>query len=302
MPERPPEPLGDMPNRDGLALSWWGRQQGLECGTLAGRLERPGWSQPFAARDEIWLWLNSEGEGLIWGERDRFVLKPGLFALTGGQADGIWNCLRQPGVHRLEMVRLRGKWLRERLGTEEAMARQGLGAWLASGRHVAFCGLMGVWEKDLCDALIAGRSGASYARLLAEARILDWAAHRLFQHEPAGHGAMQDLNGPVKRALQVLQGKREEALNLPALARQVGVSPHHLSRMVKTETGRTLQQHFRRMRIDHACGLLRSGRANVTEAALASGYQSLSHFAKACREETGRSPREWLSAGPQDDT
>jgi AraC-like DNA-binding protein len=279
--------------KDGPKLTWWGRRFGFDCGTLAGCVERPGWSWSVSSRREVWLWLNSAGEGLIWGENDRFVLKPGMFALTGGECGGAWTCLRQTGNHRLEVVRLGGIWLRERLGPAGGDPTDGLAAWLASGRRVAFCGLMSVWEKDLCAALAKGMAGDPSSRILAEARILDWAAHRLFRDAP--NPATRDLRGPVKQAIQILRGKLDQALDLTALARDVGVSPHHLSRMVKTETGLTLQQHLRRLRIDHACGLLRSGRTNVTEAALASGYQSLSHFAKAFREETGSSPREWLS-------
>jgi AraC-like DNA-binding protein len=37
------------------------------------------------------------------------------------------------------------------------------------------------------------------------------------------------------------------------------------------------------------------GSCLVTEVALNVGYQSLSHFAKAFREETGRTPSEWLA-------
>ena len=50
----------------------------------------------------------------------------------------------------------------------------------------------------------------------------------------------------------------------------------------------------RRLRIERACEELDSGKMNVTEVALEVGYQSLSHFAKAFREETGESPSKWL--------
>jgi AraC-like DNA-binding protein len=35
---------------------------------------------------------------------------------------------------------------------------------------------------------------------------------------------------------------------------------------------------------------------NVTEASLEVGYQSLSHFSKAFREETGLCPSDWIAA------
>ncbi|MCB1133081.1 MAG: helix-turn-helix transcriptional regulator, partial [Verrucomicrobiae bacterium] len=116
---------------------------------------------------------------------------------------------------------------------------------------------------------------------------------RLFRNQTAGPD--RPVHGPVKHVLQLLRGRLDQPLDLSALAREVGVSPHHLSRLVRAESGATLQHHLRRLRVEHACGLLDSGRANVTEAAYSCGYQSLSHFAKAFREETGRTPREWLA-------
>lgn len=274
-------------------VHWWTLRSGLGCGCLSGRSERAGWQWPVRSRREVWLWLNVEGEGLLWGRSDRFPLKPGMFALTGGDEAGEWACVRQAGGHRLEVVRMGSDWLRERLGGLGADLHSGLAGWLQEGRRVAFCGLMGVWEKDLCAALARAGGGEAPARLLAEARVLDWAAHRLFRN-PAG-GMERPVHGPVKHALQLLRGRLDQALDLAALAREVGVSPHHLSRIVRAESGSTLQQHLRRLRIEHACELLDTGRTNVTEAAYSCGYQSLSHFAKAFREETGKTPRQWLA-------
>ena len=84
-----------------------------------------------------------------------------------------------------------------------------------------------------------------------------------------------------------------DPIDLAALGRECGVSPTHLSRVVKQKTGKTLREHQRRLRIAAACELLRKEDATVTGVALDVGYQSLSHFAKAFREETGKTPREW---------
>ncbi len=86
-----------------------------------------------------------------------------------------------------------------------------------------------------------------------------------------------------------------EPLDLSALAKHAGIAPHYLSRKVRSETGTTLQRHLRRIRIEHACEQLSSGTSNITETALDVGYQSLSHFAKAFREETGIPPSEWIA-------
>ncbi len=278
----------------GPTVEWWGSAGGLRCGSLKGTNHEGGWKWEIASHREVWLWLNAEGEGLIWGERDRFYMKPGMFAMTGGDDAGEWSCLRHPGRHRMEMVRLGSNWLRERLGGLGGDVHHGLAAWVASGSRVAFCGLMGIWENDLRSALGRASEGDGSSRLLAEARILDWAAHRLFRQRVDSE-ALKSLNSPVRQTLQLLRERLDQALDLTGLARQAGVSSHHLSRLVRAETGLTLQHHLRRLRIERACEYLDSGRSNVTEAALDCGYQSLSHFAKAFREETGKSPREWLN-------
>ncbi|NJM39191.1 MAG: helix-turn-helix transcriptional regulator [Akkermansiaceae bacterium] len=94
--------------------------------------------------------------------------------------------------------------------------------------------------------------------------------------------------------MDIIRSRLDQPLDLNALASEIGIAPHYLSRRVSNETGLTLLRHLRRMRIDRACEWLASGRYNVTETALEVGYQSMSHFSKAFREETGSKPPDWL--------
>jgi AraC-like DNA-binding protein len=282
-----------------VGKTWWGENRGLRCGRLEGRIERSGWQWKISSSAAVWLWLNHEGSGLIWGKNDRFFLKPGMYAMTGGDEAGDWSCVRHPGEHRLEIVVISRDWLERRLGNQSDRLQPGLSKWLKGRGPVAFCGLMGLWERDLGNALARAGRESGPAKLMAEARVLEWAAVRLFRSGPSSeavslipHSGEKD---PIKRAIQILSERLDQPLDLAAIAREVGVSPHHLSRKVGMETGSTLQRHLRRLRIERACEALDSKRMNVTEVALEVGYQSLSHFAKAFREETGRTPSEWLS-------
>lgn len=277
---------------------WWGGASDLRCGRVAGRVVSAGWRWKVSSEGAIWLWLNREGSGLVWGDRDRFILKPGMYAMTGGGKAGEWSCVRYPGMHTLEVVVISRAWLRERMGRHLDWLHPELGKWLSDGGSVAFCGLMGVWERELCAALGQAAEEPGPSRLLAEARVLEWAAVRLFRSKPGDQGAgfcaaIKDRD-PVKRAIQLLRERLDQPLDLTALSKEVGVAPHHLSRRVSNETGTTLQRHLRRLRIERACEALDSGKMNVTEVALEVGYQSLSHFAKAFREETGETPSQWL--------
>lgn len=273
----------------------WKSEEGLRIGQIKGEITTSGWQWTVGSTGSVWLWLNLEGTGLIWGKNDRFFLKPGMFAMTGGDPAGEWTCMRHPGHHELEIVTIPRTWLLRRLGSEFSQIRQGLAEWLRNGGQVAFCGLMGIWEHDLCKSLALVGDEPGPARLMAEARVLEWSAARLFQSPSTDSSPALREHDAVKRAIQLLRERLDQSLDLATIAREVGVSPHHLSRKVSAETGLTLQRHLRRLRIERACETLDSKRMNVTEVALEVGYQSLSHFAKAFREETGRTPSDWLA-------
>ncbi|MFD2255157.1 helix-turn-helix domain-containing protein [Luteolibacter algae] len=283
---------------DNLDLSWSLLAPGLITGGFRTRINNAGLRWQFPSKGQIWLWMNHGGNGLIWGSKDRFILKPGMYALTGGGDPSDWMCLRYPGEHHLDIVKIDPTWLASRLG--RALLHPEMKKWLSAGCPVAFCGLMGVWENELGHALGRIASSPAPGKLIAEAKILEWAAVRLFRTSPTDQvpsfcASIRDKN-PVRRALDHLASHLDEPLDLPALARHSGIAPHYLSRKVRAETGSTLQRHLRRLRIERACELLASGKSNITESSLEVGYQSLSHFAKAFREEVGTSPREWLAS------
>ena len=99
---------------DSMEPDWWGETQGLRYRPCEGRRCCQLAMGRFIS---CWLWLNREGDGLIWGERDRFPLKPGMYAMTGGDEEGNWSCIRQSGRHSLELVVISRDWLARRLGS-----------------------------------------------------------------------------------------------------------------------------------------------------------------------------------------
>ena len=237
--------------------------------------------------------MNAGGSGLLWGNEDRFILKPGMYALTGGGTPADWICLRYPGNHNLAVLVIEPAWLKPRMGGGKH--HPDMQAWFEDDCPIAFCGLMGAWENELFDSLSQVAYVSGPQKLIAEAKILQWAAIRLFRTSKPTFCASLREKDPVRRALSHLRAHLNEPLDLASLAREAGIAPHYLSRKVRSETGKTLQAHLRRFRIDRACEELSSGNSNCTEASLEVGYQSLSHFAKAFREETGVSPRDWLA-------
>jgi AraC-like DNA-binding protein len=94
----------------------------------------------------------------------------------------------------------------------------------------------------------------------------------------------------VERVKHALARDLENPPSLSELGREVGCSPFYLSRIFSEHTGLTISRYLRNLRLERAAELLRSGRSNVTEAALAVGYSSLSHFSKAFAEMFGLCP------------
>ena len=94
----------------------------------------------------------------------------------------------------------------------------------------------------------------------------------------------------VEKVITLLRLNLENPPNLEEIGRTVGCSPFHLSRTFSSATGMTIPQYTRQLRMERAAELLRSGKFNVTEAALEVGYASLSHFSQAFHETFGCCP------------
>jgi AraC-like DNA-binding protein len=84
-------------------------------------------------------------------------------------------------------------------------------------------------------------------------------------------------------------------LTLARLARQLGVPAKQLSAAINRGRRENVSRVINRLRIEEACGLLKAG-ASVTEAMLASGFNTKSNFNREFTRVTGKSPSAWLAA------
>lgn len=92
------------------------------------------------------------------------------------------------------------------------------------------------------------------------------------------------------RVRALLRERLAEPPSLEEIGRAVGCSPFYLSRIFSQETGTTIPQCLRKLRMERAAELLQAGTHNVTEAALEVGYSSLSHFSQAFCQTMGYCP------------
>jgi AraC-like DNA-binding protein len=94
----------------------------------------------------------------------------------------------------------------------------------------------------------------------------------------------------VEQVIFLLQQNLAEPPSLEELGKKIGCSHFYLSRIFSSQTGQTITQYLRQLRMERAAELLREGEHNVTEAALEVGYNSLSHFSAAFHEAFGCCP------------
>lgn len=88
-----------------------------------------------------------------------------------------------------------------------------------------------------------------------------------------------------------------EPLHREVLAEVAGFSIPHFHRVFTAQTGESAASYIRRMRLQRAARKLRMGAVNITEVALAAGYDSHAAFGKAFKRQFGLSPSEFRKLG-----
>jgi AraC-like DNA-binding protein/mannose-6-phosphate isomerase-like protein (cupin superfamily) len=105
----------------------------------------------------------------------------------------------------------------------------------------------------------------------------------------------------VRRAVALADDRGDEvepeSPTLAKAARAVGVSPNHLNRLLRQQTGLTFRQLLIQRRIEAAKTLLRTGDAPCTEIAMTCGFGDSNYFARLFRRKTGLSPSEFRLRG-----
>lgn len=133
--------------------------------------------------------------------------------------------------------------------------------------------------------------------------VLELAAEVLERSEPKRVAAGRPATMAARR--RAVAEAREALVEEPRtgvleLARRVSVSPHHLSRVFKAETGQTISRYRNRLRVRLALERLAAGEPCIARLAADLGFADQAHLARVVRCELGTTPsllRERLAAG-----
>lgn len=254
-------------------------------------------------KDALELCLNIEGRGEIRAAGRGAMFLPGTAGLYFQREAPLCGTRHAEERHLFVTVR----WARPFI--ERTLGRQGGGlvpaarAWLTGRSATSAVGhvrdlsaaehvlALHLRRPPLCEQALP---------IWYRAKVLELAANFLFVPAPAPETATTfDLADIARQAMSILAENPASPPPLHELARRVGASPFHLSRLFSKHVGMTMPKFIRKLRVERAAELLSSGSCNVTEAALDVGYSSLSHFSKAFCEVMGCCPCLYPSAHPR---
>lgn len=247
--------------------------------------------------DAVELCLNLAGTAEVSAAGETLRLEPWSAGFYRQGRPGL-EARRLPGAtHHFITVEFAPEFLSRHLHKSSAdlhpLIRQAIDGTTSDAR-VATPESINVRQRELVLSLRQPPVLASAQDIWFQAKAIELMGEFFFQ--PAStdelfcHRHQRVARDRVDRVISILKERLTDPPPLEEIGRQVGCSPFYLSRTFSKETGQTIPQYLRQLRLERAADLLRSGSFNVTEAATEVGYNSLSHFSQAFHQHFGCCP------------
>jgi AraC family transcriptional regulator len=104
---------------------------------------------------------------------------------------------------------------------------------------------------------------------------------------------LEDHSDCIEDVMRYIREHIGEPLDRETLADVAGFSVPHFHRVFTAHVGESAISYVRRLRLERAARKLRMGAVDITEVALAAGYDSHAAFSKAFKQHFGLSPSEF---------
>ncbi|MCJ2163397.1 MULTISPECIES: AraC family transcriptional regulator [unclassified Pseudodesulfovibrio] len=134
-------------------------------------------------------------------------------------------------------------------------------------------------------------------RLQFESLALDLLCQLLMLEESLKRHSSENLpqrQKAVEQARSILDEEWGAPPTISSLSRRVGVNECYLKTDFREQTGLSIGAYVRKLRMERALNLIKSGRCSVLQAATFVGYSNPSHFSKAFKRFHGRLPSSFL--------
>lgn len=90
-----------------------------------------------------------------------------------------------------------------------------------------------------------------------------------------------------------MESSYNQPVSLEGLASRAFLSKRHFNRVFRQNYGTTPMEYIIRLRLEHACSLLKNSGLNITQVAQESGFSDSNYFSRLFRQKYGVSPGEY---------
>ena len=108
---------------------------------------------------------------------------------------------------------------------------------------------------------------------------------------------LQEHTECIDHVMDYIRKHINDPLDREVLAEVAGFSVPHFHRVFTSHVGESAASYVRRLRMERAGRKLRMGAVDITEVALAAGYETHAAFSKAFKQQFGISPNEFRRLG-----
>ncbi len=265
------------------------------------------WHDFFAKREFDWgasfhpgcveLCLNLAGHGFVESKNSRAEFAPGTAGFYHRKAEPITAKRAANEPHQFLTVEFSTAFLVKHLAGMEAMLHPVVRAAIqnsssAPATHATV--RLTAAQQQLISTLRQPPVYAAAQALWYQCKALELAVTFFLQPPPETEmfcsRQQRVAQERVEQVIFLLKQNLATPPTLEELGKKIGCSHFYLSRIFSAQTGHTITQHLRELRMERAAELLKAGEHNVTETALEVGYNSLSHFSAAFHETFGCCP------------
>ncbi|MEX0328319.1 MAG: GlxA family transcriptional regulator [Ruegeria sp.] len=161
--------------------------------------------------------------------------------------------------------------------------------YLHDGNIGTCCGgaASGEYSLFLLRAIVGDALANDCAKYLFYRNLRGPGAHQTDDHlEPLGNTAPPK----IRKAVEIMEQHLETLISIPELCRRAGISQRQLNRLFQQYVKTSPQLYYRDIRLDRSRGLVTQTELPISEVALACGFPSHVHFARAYKQRFGLPP------------